>query len=257
MEGPAGIGAIRLCGAKLLLVGIALAISAGAGTHSPESAPHRLGAHQRLAQEEELQPCLVADLDCRAFTGTLSWQPDDRRPLLSSRGLKRLSILKDLGLGERERALRCLAIVAWAEARSDGVPGMRAVIAVVLNRSRDPAFPAHPCDVIGVSAAFESMDSSAHRRTADASRAGALPSFPQPDNAIDAAALQVARLLAWNLARSTGHEDPTFGATHFLAPAVLRKRNQAPPRWATVFEHTARIGGHDFYKRPMRLARDG
>ena len=257
MEEPTNIGAIRVCGAKLILVGMALAVSASAGTQPPDSAPHRLGAHQRLTQEAELQPCLVADLDCRAFTGTLSWQPDDRRPLLSSRGLKRLSLLKNLGLGERERALRCLAFVAWAEARSDGVSGMRAVIAVVLNRSRDPAFPAHPCDVVGVSAAFEPMDASAHQQTADALRTGALPPFPRPDNAIDAASLQTARLLAWNLAQSTGHDDPTFGATHFLAPAVLRERNQAPPHWATIFERTARIGGHDFFKRPMRLARDG
>lgn len=254
MEAPTGIG---LCRVKLLLVGMALAVSADTGTQPPDPAPHRLGAHQRLVQDADLRPCAAADLDCRAFTGTLSWRPDDRRPLLSAHGLKRLALLKNLGLGERERALRCLAFVAWAEARSDGMPGMRAVIAVVLNRSRDPTFPTHPCDVVGISAAFESMHAGAHRQTAGALRAGALPPFPRPDNAIDAAALQLARLLAWNLAQSTDHDDPTFGATHFLAPAVLRKRNQAPPHWATVFERTAQIGGHDFFKRPMRLARDG
>lgn len=257
MEAPTGIRARHVCGAKLLLVGVALAVSAGAGTQPPDFAPHQLGAQQRFAQDAKLQPCAAADLDCRAFTGTLSWQPDDRRPLLSARGLRRLALLKDLGLGERERALRCLAFVAWAEARSDGLPGMRAVIAVVLNRSRDPAFPTHPCDVVGVSAAFEPMDAGAHWQTADALRAGALPPFPRPDNAIDAASLQTARLLAWDLAQSVGHDDPTFGATHFLAPAVLRERNQAPPHWATIFERTARIGGHDFFKRPVRLARDG
>ena len=257
MEAPTGIGARCICRAKLLPVGIALAVSASAGTRPPDSAPHQLGTHQRLAQEAALQPCATADLDCRAFTSPLSWKPDERRPLLSSRGLKHLVLLKNLGLGERERALRCLASVAWAEARSDGAPGMRAVIAVMLNRSRDPALPTHPCAVAGVSMAFEAIDARAYRQTVDALRAGALPPFPRPSNAIDAAALQTARLLAWNLAQSTHHDDPTFGATHFLAPAVLHQRNQAPPRWATVFERTARIGGHDFFKRPMHLAQGG
>ena len=201
--------------------------------------------------------CAASDLDCRAFAGTLSWQPDDRRPLLSARGLKRLVQLKGVGLGERERALRCLAFIAWAEARSDGVPGMRAVMSVVLNRSRDPAFPTHPCDVVAASAAFEPMQAASYRRTVQALRDGALPPFPRPDNVVEMAALRTARLLAWNVARSAIQADPTFGATHFLAPAVLRDRDQPLPRWATTFERTARIGGHEFFKRPLWLAREG
>src|SRR4051812_30819467 len=156
--------------------------------------------------------CAATDLDCRAFTGTLSWQPDDRRPLLSARGLKRLVQLKGVGLGERERALRCLAFVAWVEARSDGVPGMRAVMSVVMNRSRDPAFPGHPCDVVAAAAAFEPMQTAAYRRTVEAVRDRSLPPFPRPDNAVEAAALRSAGMVAWNLVRNKAQDDPTFGA---------------------------------------------
>jgi hypothetical protein len=73
-------------------------------------------------------PCAMDDLDCRAFTGTLDWQPDETQPLLSGKTLRRLTLLRHLPGGQRERALRCLAFIAWAEARSDGIEGMRAVI---------------------------------------------------------------------------------------------------------------------------------
>jgi hypothetical protein len=43
MEAPTGIRARHVCGAKLLLVGVALAVSAGAGTQPPDFAPHQLG----------------------------------------------------------------------------------------------------------------------------------------------------------------------------------------------------------------------
>ena len=123
-------------------------------------------------------------------------------------------------------------------------------------RSRDPAFPAHPCDVVAASAAFEPLQTSGYRRTVDAVRRGMLPPFPRPDNVVEAAALRSARMLAWRWARGTVPADPTLGATHFLAPAVLRDRDQPLPRWATTFERTVRIGGHEFFKRPFRLARD-
>ena len=257
MGASTGIRICRQFGLKLVLLGLGLTASAAAGTQAPGAITEGLHAHRQLAQEAGLRPCVAADLDCRAFTGTLSWRPDERHPLRSARGLKHLVLLDGLGLGERVRALRCLAFVAWAEARSDGVAGMLAVIAVVMNRSRDPAFLRHPCEVVAAGAAFEPMDRRSYRQTAAALRARALPPFPRPNNAVDAAALQLARLLAWNLAGSSGHHDPTLGATHFLAPAVLSERDQPLPTWATVYKRTARIGGHEFFRRPVRVAEEG
>ena len=215
--------------------------------------------HAALAKAGGLAPCAADDLDCRAFTGTLAWRPDETRPLLSSRSLRRLALLRHLPGGQRERALRCLAFVAWAEARSDGIEGMRAVVIAVLNRARDPAFRDHPCATVGQPGAFEPMDEPGYRRTAEALRRGRLPPFPRPASVVDLRALEIARLLAFRMAHAAGPGDlgdPTGGATHFLAPRVLARRGQAIPVWTRGLERTARIGGHHFYRRPIRVVRE-
>lgn len=222
------------------------------GIAPPTAGP--MAAHRELARRAGLRPCPIADLDCRAFTGTLAWRPDERRPVLSSRALRGLSLLRRLNGSQRERALRCLAFVAWAEARSDGIAGMRAVIAVVLNRSRDAAYPTHPCAVVGQPSAFEPVGLAGYRTTATALRGGGLAPFPRPASAVDAAALQMARLLVWNLAQNSTNPDPTGGATHFLAPAVLQTRGTPLPDWAAQYHRTTRIGGHQFFRAPGRLA---
>ncbi len=255
MAKGASIGAAGTLRAKLVLVGMLIAAcGAAAAEQPPQSSRDPLAIHRELARRDRLKACAAADLDCRAFTGTLEWRPDERRPLLSSRGLRQLRLLRRMGLGQRERALRCLALVAWAEARSEGVTGMRAVVAVVLNRSRDPAFPSHPCEVVSASHAFEPMVHLSHGQAAASIRGRRLVPFPRPTHPLDVAALQMARLLVWNAAQSASVDDPTFGATHFLAPAVLRARGQAMPHWATVYQPTARIGEHHFYRRPLLLA---
>lgn len=51
------------------------------------------------------------------------------------------------GEADRERALTCLAGAAWYEAGDDAV-GQRAVVQVVLNRVRHPAYPKTVCGVV-------------------------------------------------------------------------------------------------------------
>jgi hypothetical protein len=205
-------------------------------------------AHVLLAKRARLLPCDRDDLECRAFTGTLAWRPDERRPLLAPKSVRRLALLDHLPASQRERAMRCLAFISWAEARSDGIAGMRAVVAVVLNRSRDPAYPTHPCGVIGQSGAFEPMARGSYRATVQALKAKRLAPFPRPRGTVDAAALQMARLLVWRMAFQDDYVDPTLGATHFVAPKVLKARGQRMPRWTRVLQRTARIGGHHFYR---------
>lgn len=226
------------------------AVPAEAGTVDPHA------RHQAIAARTKLTPCARSDLDCRAFAGTLAWRPDERRPLLSSKALRRVALVRHIPGGQRERALRCLAFIAWAEARSEGVAGMRAVVAVVLNRSRSPSFPVHPCEVIGAPGAFEPVLRDGYRGTALALKRRQLAPFPRPRSAVDAAALQTARLLVWTMAQAKEIRDPTSGATHFLAPKVLKARGQAIPGWTRRMARTARIGGHDFFRPPdLQLAR--
>lgn len=234
----------------LVMVGIATCAAMAAQPSQHGALP----AQRLLASRVGLAACPASDLDCRAFTGTLEWQPDESRPMLSTRGLHRLALLQGLNARQREHALRCLAVIAWAEARSDGVAGMHGVIAVVLNRTRHPAYSRDPCQVIGQDAAFEPLGQSAYHAIATRLRLGALIPFPRPDSAVDREALHTARLLVWNLALKRKLADPTDGATHFLAPAVIAARGQQMPLWANLLEPTVRIGGHQFYRNPVRLA---
>lgn len=253
---------LRLRGTFLVSALLAALSAAAAPTPAEaEASSSRRGrdpypAHVALAKRAGLEPCGREDLECRAFTGTLAWKPDERRPLIAPRSLRRLVLLDHLPAGQRERALRCLAFIAWAEARSEGVRGMRAVVAVVLNRANDPAYAVHPCDVIGQAGAFEPMTKAGYRATVQAMKRKALAPFPKPKGAVDAAALQTARLLVWRMAQEPTLDDPTLGATHFVAPKVLKARGQRMPRWTRALERTARIGGHHFYKpRELELAR--
>jgi hypothetical protein len=125
---------------------------------------------------------------------------------------------------------------------------------VVLNRTRDPAYSKDPCHVISQNAAFEPMGQLEYRAIATRLRQGDLIPFPQPKSAVDRTALQMARLLVWNLATRREPADTTDGATHFLAPAVIAARGHQLPMWAGLLEPTVRIGGHQFYRNPVRLA---
>jgi hypothetical protein len=53
------------------------------------------------------------------------------------------------------REVRCLALVAYAEAVIDGREGMAAVIRVIRNRMADPRFPDEACAVIAQVAQFQ------------------------------------------------------------------------------------------------------
>jgi hypothetical protein len=243
----------------ILLVALTVATAptpTEAASHPSLGGADPMTAHRILARRAGLPACRATDLDCRAFTGTLAWRPDERKPLLSSKGLKRLALLRHLPGGQRERALRCLAFIAWAEARSDGVKGMRAVIAVALNRSLSAAFPDHPCAVIGQPGAFEPLIRDGYRQTALALKQRRLGPFPRPRSVVDAAALQTARLLVWTMAQEARHDDPTAGATHFVAPRVLAGRGQRMPRWTRVMQRTARIGGHHFFRPRLQVAEE-
>jgi len=251
-----GQTALTIGGISSLLTVILALTAPAAEAGEGRASTRRFMDHAALANADGLVPCAVDDLDCRAFTGTLAWQPDETRPLLSSKSLRRLTLLRHLPGGQRERALRCLAFIAWAEARSDGIEGMRAVINAVLNRARDPAFRDHPCATVGQPGAFEPMNRPEYRHTAEALRRGRLLPFPRPASVVDLHALEAARLLAFRMAHAVGFRDPTGGATHFLAPRVLARRGQAIPAWTRGLERTARIGGHHFYRRPIRVGQE-
>jgi len=127
------------------------------------------------------------------------------------------------------RATDCLAAAAWYEA-GDDAEGERAVVQVVLNRSRHAAFPSSICGVVfqgserptGCQFTF-TCDGALHRR----------PS---------AGALDRARRIAHDALG--GKVDERVGsATHYHADYVV-------PYWSGSLDKIAVVGAHIFYRWP-------
>ena len=126
------------------------------------------------------------------------------------------------------RALECLTSAVYYEAGQESAAGQQAVAQVVLNRVRNPAFPASVCGVV-----FQGSTRSTGCQftfTCD----GSLARAPEAG--------------AWNRAREVaraalaGFVLPTVGnATHYHA-------NYVAPYWAPTLAKTAVVGAHIFYR---------
>ena len=125
------------------------------------------------------------------------------------------------------RAVDCLAAAAWYES-GDDAKGQRAVIQVVINRARNPAFPRTVCGVVFQGS--ERVTGCQFSFTCD----GSLARTPSPE------AWQRARALG--SAALVGAVDPTVGhATHYHADYVV-------PYWASSLDKIAQVDLHIFYR---------
>lgn len=128
---------------------------------------------------------------------------------------------------QRERALTCLAAVAFYEAGDDPI-GQQAVVQVVLNRARHPAFPKSVCGVV-----FQGSE----RRTGcqfTFTCDGALMRRPSPE--------------AWARARGVAEKAlggavyaPVGNATHYHTDWVL-------PRWSPEMDKIIEVHTHLFFR---------
>ncbi len=129
---------------------------------------------------------------------------------------------------DRHRALRCLTQAVYYEAALEPTLGQEGVAQVVLNRVRDPNYPASICGVV-----FQG----AERTT------GCQFSFT-----CDGALAQAPVGWAWDRARRVaeralaGHVSPHVGtATHYHADYVY-------PWWAPTLAKITKVGAHIFYR---------
>lgn len=127
----------------------------------------------------------------------------------------------------RDRALDCLSMAAWYEAGND-TAGQKAVMQVILNRLRHPAFPKSVCGVV-----FQGAQLSTGCQftfTCDGSRARRKPS---------AKALDAARRIA-ELALKGAIDSTVGAATHYHADFVQ-------PWWSHRLNPVSKVGAHIFY----------
>ena len=127
--------------------------------------------------------------------------------------------------------LDCLALNIYFEARNEILEGKRAVGHVVMNRVRDPVFPASVCQVI--------------RDGGERTRNRCQFSWwcdGRSDKPLDNLAWRESREIAWDILRGA-NRDPTGGALWYHADYVS-------PAWRAEFGSGDRIGRHIFYTRP-------
>lgn len=150
-------------------------------------------------------------------------------------GLRRVSLTgpaaQPFRLGnalDASRDLDCLTQAAYYEARGEGRDGMRAVVQVVLNRVRHPAFPKSVCSVVFQGSArstgcqFSFTCSGAMR------------------GRVNRAAWDRARNVA-SAALSGSVFAPVGNATHFHTTAVS-------PSWGASLVRVTQVGDHLFYR---------
>ncbi|MBC7157456.1 MAG: cell wall hydrolase [Rhodobacteraceae bacterium] len=128
----------------------------------------------------------------------------------------------------------CLATALYFEARGETVEGQFAVAEVILNRVDAPEFPGDVCAVVNQGGGGGCQFSFA---------CDGRPETIREAGAFDTVA-RVARVMLDGAPR-----DLTEGATYFHTRG-------ARPRWSRVFERTAAIGAHLFYRAPDRLAQN-
>lgn len=128
----------------------------------------------------------------------------------------------------RELAIRTVL----GEAADQGDDGMAAVANVIRNRVDSGRYGDGPIGVISKKAAFEPWSTQAGR-TRMFGYAPDSPAYQQAAAAIDGAF-------------ATGANDPTGGATHFVAPRAQTALGRPMPSWAQG-DPLASAGGHLFY----------
>ena len=118
------------------------------------------------------------------------------------------------------KALLCLALTVYHEARGEPLLGQKAVAYVTVNRADSQH---EVCKVV--------YEKNQFSWTSD-------PKLQVKDNFAFSEAKQIAREVLSDQDKS---EDPTNGATHF-------HNNKVKPAWSKRFKRTLKVGNHTFYK---------
>jgi spore germination cell wall hydrolase CwlJ-like protein len=211
----------------LLAIGIIVIVMLAVSNTGPESAnPKRKAVTVALDQPVEPAPLTfqpdIAPADAEAINAE---RPDFfgsiavARPFIAPRTADRA--------GDLQRAIECLTQTVYYEAASESAQGQRAVAQVVLNRVRDPNYPASVCGVVYQGS--ERRTGCQFTYTCDGSLAR------RPDAFLYARARMVA------VGALAGAVEPSVGlATHYHTKQVV-------PYWRTDLVKLRTVGAHIFY----------
>ena len=135
---------------------------------------------------------------------------------------------------------KCLAVTIYGEARSEPEQGQIAVAYTILNRAIKHRTL---CDVALAPKQYSVFNNNPKLRAIAVS----LHLIPEQKNIIDQKswdqAVKVAQMVSRNYV-----EDPTGGATHYIADKVMKSKGYHYPRWSKEFKMVKEIENHKFYK---------
>lgn len=135
--------------------------------------------------------------------------------------------------GEIYTELNCLAANVFMEARGESLKGMQAVADVVINRVKDPSFPASICGVIKQPYQFSWVKGD--------NRAGKLLRG-------DTTGLNTTSLIAYHKSQLIASKALSEGYKPLLPSNVVSfHNNTVTPNWSTKMNKYTRIGSHTFY----------
>lgn len=193
--------------------------SASGATMATRAAGQAVNAEEiKLALSTEL--VLVPEDEARKLNASI--------PFITRTPEAARSVSSRLGGLERDRAADCLAAAAWYEAGADA-DGQRAVMQVVLNRTRNGLFPNSVCEVV-----FQGSERATGCQftfTCDGAMTRRRPSAA----AWSAARKRADAMLAGQVFKPVGY------ATHYHTDWVM-------PRWNRNLDKIAQIDTHLFYR---------
>lgn len=135
--------------------------------------------------------------------------------------------------------LKCLAVTVYGEARGESEKGQIAVAYTVKNRAKNKSV----CNVALAPKQYSIFNNNPELVAAAKSE----HIQPRQKNQIDQRswerAMRVATVVMHGLV-----PDPTNGATHYLAPALMKIKRYKYPKWSKQYTLVSTIDGHKFYK---------
>ena len=135
----------------------------------------------------------------------------------------------------------CLSKNMYYEARSEGLAGMLAVTAVVLNRVEDKRFPNDVCGVVYQGPTTKSIRTPSVKYPIKNKCQFSWYCDGKSDTPLDIKSFAFARGLAYEILKGTfSYVDITEGALFYHAKSVK-------PSWSKVFKKTVEINEHKFY----------
>lgn len=137
---------------------------------------------------------------------------------------------------ERKRVVHCLATMVYGEARGESIKGQIAVAYTAKNRAKQKE---KICKEVTRPYQYSVFNGNTKLKAIARN-----PSLTPPlTNAVDTDSWEDAKVVAAQVYDNTV-DDPTHGATHYVAYALLKR---IPP-WTYVFKRVGKIERHTFFK---------